>query len=107
VVDRTVILRKLRRLFRRGHGFTSLQFGAIGFVFLVCLAVIGNEASSIQNQRGRELKEAWSQAANLARSLGQQAEDTVRNADISIFGAAQRLEIDGTSPRHSTSSARS
>ena len=98
LVDRTVISRIRRRLFRRGHGFSSLQFGAIAFVFLVCLAVVGNEVSNIQNQRGRELNDAWSQAANLARSLGQHAEDTVRNADISIFGAAQRLEIDGTSP---------
>ncbi len=98
MVDRVVISRALRRLFRRGYGFSSLQFGAIAFVFLVCLCVVGNEVSNIQNQRGRELGEARSQAANLARSLGQQAEDTVRNADISIFGAAQRLEIDGTTP---------
>jgi len=37
-------------------------------------------------------------AANLARSLGHQSEDTIRTTDISILGSVERLEIDGTGP---------
>ena len=85
-------------MLRRGHGFTSLQFVAIAFVLLVCLFVIGDELANIETQRAEDIHHAWSDTGNLARSLGQQAEDTVRIADLSIFGAAQRLEIDGIEP---------
>jgi len=89
--------RLTRRLFRRGRGFASLQFAAIFFAFLVCLFVVGDELANIQTQRAEDIQHAWSDAGNLARSLGRQAEDTIRIADISIIGSVQRLEIDGTS----------
>jgi len=41
---------------------------------------------------------AWFRAANLARSLSQHAEDTLRTADVSIIGLVHRLQLDGTSP---------
>jgi diguanylate cyclase (GGDEF)-like protein/PAS domain S-box-containing protein len=84
---------------RRLHGAGSrLQYGAIGFVFLVCLAVIGVEAANLWLQRDKEMSDAWQEAANLARSLAQHAEDTVRTADVSIIGLVHRLQLDGTSP---------
>ncbi|HXO01500.1 MAG TPA: hypothetical protein VN900_05545, partial [Stellaceae bacterium] len=91
-----LIRRVLRRIVRRRTWFSSFQFGAITFVFLVCLCVVGVESLDIWNQRAKELDDAWSAADNLARSLGQQAEDMGRIADLSILGAIQRLEIDGT-----------
>jgi hypothetical protein len=48
--------------------------------------------------RARDLAEARKETANLAQSLGQQAEDTMRTADLTLVGSVQRLEIDGTSP---------
>lgn len=48
--------------------------------------------------RTSAIADAQKDAANLARSLGQQAEDTVRAADISILGVVQRLNIDGANP---------
>ena len=84
---------------RRLHGAGSrLQYGAIGFVFLVCLAVIAVEAANLWQQRNKEMSDAWQEAANLARSLAQHAEDTVRTADVSIIGLVHRLQLDGTSP---------
>ena len=74
------------------------SIGAIAFVFLVCLAVVAVEAANLWQQRNREMADAWQEAANLARSLAQHAEDTVRTADVSIIGLAQRLQLDGTSP---------
>jgi diguanylate cyclase (GGDEF)-like protein/PAS domain S-box-containing protein len=87
--------RGLRRF--RGAG-SRLQYGAIGFVFLVCLAVVAIEAANLWQQRNREMAEAWQDAANLARSLSQHAEDTLRTADVSIIGIVHRLQLDGTSP---------
>jgi diguanylate cyclase (GGDEF)-like protein/PAS domain S-box-containing protein len=89
----------LSRGMHRLHGAGSrLQYGAIAFVFLVCLAVIAVEAVNLWQQRNREMADAWLDAANLARSLSQHAEDTVRTADVSIVGLAQRLQMDGASP---------
>jgi diguanylate cyclase (GGDEF)-like protein/PAS domain S-box-containing protein len=86
-------------LLRRLRGAESgLQYAAITFVFLVCLAVIAVEAANLWQQRGKEMADSWKAAANLARSLAQHAEDTVRTADVSIIGLAQRLQLDGTSP---------
>jgi hypothetical protein len=75
-----------------------LQYGAIGFVFVVCLAFVAIEAANLWQQRNKEMGDAWQESANLARSLAQHAEDTLRTADISIIGLVQRLQLDGTSP---------
>src|SRR5690349_17482019 len=89
----------LSRGVQRFRGAESrLQYGAIGFVFVVCLAVVAIEAANLWQQRNREMAEAWQDAANLARSLSQHAEDTVRTADVSIIGIVHRLQLDGTSP---------
>jgi hypothetical protein len=93
-----MLVRGLRRLFRLGRGFSSLQFAAAGFVLIACLCVVGTELANLRNQRSKELANARSAAGNLARSLGQQAEDTARIADTSLIGPVERLEIDGTNP---------
>jgi diguanylate cyclase (GGDEF)-like protein/PAS domain S-box-containing protein len=89
------LLRGLRRLRVSG---SLLQYGAMAFVFLVCLAVIALEATTLRQQRNKEMADAWQEAANLARSLAQHAEATVRTADLSIIGMAYRLQMDGTAP---------
>ncbi|HZT86708.1 MAG TPA: diguanylate cyclase [Stellaceae bacterium] len=92
------IFSAIRRLRGRWRSHPSLQFGTICFVFLACVAVVGVDTLNIWNERGKEMREAWRDAANLARSLGEQAEDTMRLADVSIVGLTQRLEIDGFGP---------
>src|SRR5438067_1008439 len=72
------------------------QFGAVQFVLLVCAILIVLDAANVWSLRAKQLATAEKEAVNLARSLGQQAEDTVRTADIAIIGLVQRLDIDGT-----------
>lgn len=97
-----MVMRLPADLARRMHRFrgagSRLQYGTIAFVFLVCLAVIAVEAANLWQQRNKEMADAWQEAANLARSLAQHAEDTLRTADVSIIGLVHRLQLDGTSP---------
>ena len=72
------------------------HLGAIPLVLLFCTILIGLDCYHIWGLRVQDLAQARKETANLAQSLGQQAEDTMRTADISIVGAVQRLEIDGT-----------
>jgi len=67
-------------------------------VIVVCTIVIALDGYHSWVLRARDLAEAGRETANLAQSLGQQAEDTMRTADVSILGSVQRLEIDGTGP---------
>lgn len=74
------------------------QFAAIGLVVSACLILLAIDAANLWHQRGEAIREARQDAANLARSLGQQAEDTIRFGDISIVGSVSRLEMDGSAP---------
>lgn len=74
------------------------QFGALPFVLLVCTILIALDGYHIWGLRAQDLAEAQKETANLAQSLGQQAEDTMRTADLTLIGSVQRLEIDGSSP---------
>jgi diguanylate cyclase (GGDEF)-like protein/PAS domain S-box-containing protein len=78
---------------------TSLRLGAIPFVLVVCTILIVLDGYHIWGLRDQDLARARKDTANLAQSLGQQAEDTMRTADLTLIGAAQRVEIDGTGPQ--------
>jgi diguanylate cyclase (GGDEF)-like protein/PAS domain S-box-containing protein len=93
-----VLSHRLTRLRQSVGRRLSLQLGAIPFVILVCAILIALDGYHIWGLRARDLAEARKETANLAQSLGQQAEDTVRTADITLVGTVQRLEIDGTGP---------
>jgi diguanylate cyclase (GGDEF)-like protein/PAS domain S-box-containing protein len=93
-----VLSGRLPRLRRWAGRTTRLQLGAIPFVLLVCTILIVLDGYHIWALRGQDLAEARKETANLAQSLGQQAEDTVRIADVTLVGTVQRLEIDGTGP---------
>jgi diguanylate cyclase (GGDEF)-like protein/PAS domain S-box-containing protein len=85
-----------RVLFERGFQTLSMQFAAVAFVLLMCGCLVGVEAVNLWQQRVREIEDARHRVADLARALGRQAEDTFRIADVSLIGAAKRLERDGT-----------
>lgn len=95
VATRSNLVRIARRLYRRARSFTSLQFATIAFVFLVCICVVGLQALNIRSERARDIDAASGRAADLARALGQQAEDTFRLADTALIGSVTRLEDDG------------
>src|SRR5580658_8572054 len=88
-------LSRLRQWVGRG---LRLQLGAIPFVLLVCTILIALDGYHIWGLRAQDLDAARKETANLAQSLGQQAEDTMRTADLTLIGSVQRLEIDGTGP---------
>jgi diguanylate cyclase (GGDEF)-like protein/PAS domain S-box-containing protein len=75
-----------------------LRLGAIPFVLLVCTILILLDGYHIWGLRAQNLADARKDTANLAQSLGQQAEDTMRTADLTLIGSVERLEIDGTGP---------
>jgi diguanylate cyclase (GGDEF)-like protein/PAS domain S-box-containing protein len=88
----------LSRLRRPAGKKLPLQLGAIPLVFLVCTILVALGGYNIWALRSQGLAEARRETANLAQSLGHHAEDTVRSADLTLIGAVQRLEIDGTGP---------
>jgi diguanylate cyclase (GGDEF)-like protein/PAS domain S-box-containing protein len=97
VLQRTIeIIRNLpRKLFSSALWFSSFQFGAIAFVILACVCVVGTQVFSIRNERAKEIAHARARAADLARGLARQAGDTFRLADISLIGVVKRLESEG------------
>jgi diguanylate cyclase (GGDEF)-like protein/PAS domain S-box-containing protein len=91
-------LKLLSKLQRYVGWRLSLKLGAIPLVLLVCVILIALDGYHIWGLRVRDIAEARQETANLALSLGQQAEDTMRTADLTLIGSVQRLEIDGTGP---------
>src|SRR5579885_2088467 len=89
---------RLARVLRRIIHPASPLFLVAAFVVLVCLVFVVSVFVDLGQQRKKELEGARLNTTNLARSLAQHAEDTFRAADLSIFGIARRLEIDGTGP---------
>ena len=68
------------------------------FVCVVCAALIGFEVWRIWNAYDVALRDAAVDTANLARSIGQHAQDTVKIADTALVGMVERLETEGTGP---------
>jgi len=90
--------RPASRLERLVVRWSSLKTRMIGFVLLICLILVGLDARYIWDDRSRAIEKARNETTNLARSLAQNAEDTVDLADASIVGVVQRLELDGVDP---------
>lgn len=65
------------------------QCGPTAFALLVCSVLVVLNAVHVW------VEQAEKETAHLALSLCQQAEDTLRAADVGIVGLVQRLEIDG------------
>ncbi|MEI9987713.1 MAG: response regulator [Aliidongia sp.] len=70
----------------------------MAFVIIVCATLIVFEAWRIWNAREQALHDSAVDVTNLARSIGQHAQDTVKIADTALVGMVERLETDGTDP---------
>jgi two-component system, sensor histidine kinase and response regulator len=68
------------------------------FVFCICAALIVLEGWRIWNAHEQALQGTAVDAANLARAIGQHAQDTVKTADTALVGMVERLENEGTGP---------
>jgi diguanylate cyclase (GGDEF)-like protein len=69
------------------------------FVILVCILVIGTTIWHTWKARHVELLQAQTAMDNMARSLAQQAGDTIKAADVSLAGLTQQFEAKPISQR--------
>ncbi|MGC1332836.1 sensor domain-containing diguanylate cyclase [Pseudomonas sp.] len=76
----------------------SAQRLAIGFMALVLLSLLGLDTWQSWTARTQALHVARTDTANLARSLAQQAQSTVQEADVVLADLSERVQADGTSP---------
>ena len=67
-------------------------------VLLAALALIGADVVSLRNARRDAVMAAWSEAANLARSLSGQMSATFQLTDAFVMGLRDQLEAEGTEP---------
>jgi PAS domain S-box-containing protein len=80
---------------RRRH--LSLQATAAFVVVLACISLIGTDVWRTYATRSEALRDAWTDASNLTRSIARHAEDSFRAVDGALVGLVERLEVDGTS----------
>jgi two-component system sensor histidine kinase/response regulator len=88
---------------RRGSSIATsrrppLAAGVALFVLFVCLCLIGLDGWRTLSGRSAQLRETRTTSTNLARSLAQHADDTVKESDRELLGMVERMETDGTSP---------
>ena len=76
----------------------SISFRAALFVGAVCASLIAIDAWHSWSARGQRLAEAERDAFNLARSMAQQADDTIKAADTCLADLVERIETDGLGP---------
>ncbi|MTW00781.1 sensor domain-containing diguanylate cyclase [Pseudoduganella ginsengisoli] len=76
-----------------------VTFWATVFVAIVCLSLVAIDGWRSLNARTELLASAERATANLARSMAQHADDTIKAADISLADVVERIEVDGTGPQ--------
>ncbi|SFU25918.1 hypothetical protein [Paraburkholderia aspalathi] len=76
----------------------SIIWRAISFVALACLFLVVLNGCRSWNAQSVDLGETHVASANLARAMAQQADDTLKEADIALLGMVERLELDGIGP---------
>ncbi|MRV71138.1 diguanylate cyclase [Duganella sp. FT92W] len=76
-----------------------VTFWATVFVAIVCLSLVVIDGWRSLNARAEVLASAERATANLARSMAQHADDTIKAADIALADIVERIETDGTAPQ--------
>src|SRR5580704_14200850 len=82
------------RWWRHMLRWLSPQTGAIAFVALVCLILIGHEASRLGEMRSEAIEDGRKDTTNLVRSLAQHASDTFKAVDAVLIGVVDRHETE-------------
>jgi diguanylate cyclase (GGDEF)-like protein/PAS domain S-box-containing protein len=83
-----------RSRYRSSFGWRlSASATTVAFVLLVCAVLIGHEAFGIWTSRDATLQDARKDTENLARSLAQHAEDTIRTVDAILISMVERMEV--------------
>jgi len=73
----------------------SITFWATVFVGAVCLSLVGVDVWRSIHMRSELLQEMERLAANVARAMAQQADDTIKSADTALADIVERIETDG------------
>lgn len=68
------------------------------FIVAVCVLLIGTDVWRSLAARRAQLDEMTTATSNLARAMAQHANDTFRQADVTLLGMVERVEEDGTDP---------
>ncbi|MBY0239444.1 MAG: sensor domain-containing diguanylate cyclase [Burkholderiaceae bacterium] len=76
-----------------------VTFWATVFVAIVCLSLVAIDTWRSLNARTELLASAERATVNLARSMAQHADDTIKAADIALADVVERIETDGTGPQ--------
>ncbi|MGS0743336.1 sensor domain-containing diguanylate cyclase [Glaciimonas sp. GG7] len=71
---------------------------AVIFVVLVCLSLVFMEGWQSWTARKTQLHEMAIATSNMARSIAQHADDTIKEGDTVLISLVERVQIDGTSP---------
>lgn len=88
------VLAKIQRL--RGPRFLPLQPLVIGFVAIVCVALVGSDVLRVSQDRVMAIRDSNRDTGNLARAVDQHADDVFLMADGFLNGFVERIEHDGT-----------
>src|SRR5579864_2447682 len=76
----------------------SLSAATRAFIAFVALVLIGMQTAYVVTQHSRALDAGAVTTTNLALSIAQHAEDSIRTADAVLVGLVERAEVDGTGP---------
>ncbi len=74
----------------------SLEARAAAFVVFVCVVLVLLDGWRTLHARTVQLHETVVHTENLARTLAEQADDTISSVDLVILGQVERVENDGT-----------
>ena len=76
----------------------TITFRAITFVLAVCIALVALDGWRSWNARTVQLDEMRVATSNLTRAMAQQANDTIKEADTTLVGTVERVQVDGLGP---------
>jgi diguanylate cyclase (GGDEF)-like protein len=68
------------------------------FITAVCICLIATDSWRSWHARSVQLQQMTVATSNRARSLAEQANDTIKAADTTLVGLLERVEYDGTGP---------
>lgn len=83
---------------QRRSSFIPPHWHILSAAALVCALLIGLEGWRTWQDRTIQIGEYKANSANLARSLSQQAHDTIRTADTALVNVVDTVEADGLAP---------
>ncbi|WP_407315350.1 diguanylate cyclase [Pseudomonas sp. nanlin1] len=70
--------------------------GLVGFVLLVCVALVAATGWQIKQSANERIANAEVAVSNIVRAAEQQAQDTIHQAANTLADLAERIEVDGT-----------